>query len=455
MTHRLSPSVALPRRMFLKTAAAATLAASLPATSWGRVLGANKRLNIGVIGVGGQGRWHVDHLRHIGTAEDVAVTRVCDVYRRRLNSAAQAIGGASNAGTMDYREILDDKDIHAVVIATPDHWHTKMAIEAMDAGKDVYCEKPLSLTIQQAIECRDAVERTGRVLQVGPNATADDRFHKARQAIASGRIGKVIWSQGSYCRNSREGQFNWRIDPDAGPQSTGDGYVDWDRWLGWEHGLAPKIPWNADHFFRFRKYWAYNGGLATDLLYHKLAPLLLAIVGPRGEYPRRVSASGGMYVEKDGRDIPDTFLMTVDYPSEHTILLVSVAVNDVGVPDVIRGLHGTMTTSDVGWRVEEQGAWWPEFRKANADHVRHEMVKSDQGRDVPSPSAGSASFSLETSPRRPLVENWLDAIREGAPLDCNIHLGCSTMVAVGMAVESYRTGKAMVWDAGAERAVGA
>lgn len=458
MTRDASPvrsALNLPRRTFLKGAAAATLASMLPAASWGRILGANKRLNIGIIGVGGQGRWHLDNLLRIGTAEEVAVTRVCDVYRRRLSAAVSAIGGDSTAGTMDYREILDDRDVHAVIIATPDHWHTKIAIEAMEAGKDVYCEKPLSLTIQQAIDCRNAVRRTGRVLQVGPNATAEDRWHKAREAIGQGRIGKVIWSQGSYCRNSREGQFNWRIDPDAGPQATGDGYVDWDRWLGWEHGLAPKIPWNPDHFFRFRKYWAYNGGLATDLLYHKLAPLLLAITGPNGEYPRRVTASGGIYVEKDERDIPDTFLMTVDYPSEHTILLVSVAVSTVGLPDVIRGLHGTLTPQGSGWRVEEQEVWWPEFRKVNAEHVKHEMVKDERGRDVPNPPAGRASFVIEGEPRRPIVENWLDAIRENTPLVCNIELGCSTMVAVGMAVESYRTGKAMVWDAAKERAVGA
>ncbi len=111
-------------------------------------------------------------------------------------------------------------------------------------------------------------------------------------------------------------QRPYQIEPNAGPQATGEDHIDWDMWLGHKWGLAPKIPWNPEHFFRFRKYWPYNGGVATDLLYHKLAPLLIAVAGANGEYPWRVNASGGLYIEKDGRDIPDTFLMTADYPSE-------------------------------------------------------------------------------------------------------------------------------------------
>lgn len=153
----------LSRRRFIQgVAAAAGSAYVLPAVSWARMRGANDRVVMGVIGTGGQGTWHVDSLVKRGEADNVVIKRVCDVYRRRLNNAVKLIGGSEGAGTMEYREILDDKDINAVLIATPDHWHTKIAIEAMDAGKDVFCEKPLSLTVQQAIDCRDAVKRTGR-----------------------------------------------------------------------------------------------------------------------------------------------------------------------------------------------------------------------------------------------------------------------------------------------------
>ncbi|MHC5024885.1 MAG: Gfo/Idh/MocA family protein [Planctomycetota bacterium] len=441
------------RRRFMQTAAAATAATTLPAASWARVLGANDRLNLAVIGTGGMGTGHTRSLMGRRDKDNLLVTRVCDVYRRRLNNAVGVIEGSEAAGTMEYREVLDDRGVDAVVIATPDHWHTKIAIEAMEADKDVYCEKPLSLTVQQAIDCRDAVKRTGRTLQVGPQGTSDDRFWKARRAIADGRIGKVTWSQGSYCRNSRGGQFNWHIDPDAGPNNPAhaDGYVWWERWLGSEWDLAPKIPWNADHFFRFRKYFAYNGGLATDLLYHRLAPLLLAISGPDGEYPKRVVASGGRYLEKDERDIPDTFLMMVDYPSEHTVVLASVMTNDVGVPDVIRGQYATMEFGST-LLVKEQGTWWPEFREANAGEFPSTM-KTEDGKETPDPAPGQASFEIYTSPRRDHMGNFLDAIRGEAPLHCNVDLGCSTMVAIKMGVESYRQNKVLLWDEQNERVI--
>src|SRR5262245_6182084 len=238
----------LTRRHFVQSVVGAAGAAYfMPAASWARVLGANDRIVMGVIGTGGQGTGHVDGFVKRSQADNVVVKRVCDVYRRRLNHAVSLIKGDDKSGTMEYREVLDDKDINAVLIATPDHWHTKIAIEAMEAGKDVYCEKPLSLTVEQAIQCRDAVRRTKRTLQVGPQGTSEPNTFAAREAIAKGRIGKVVWSQGAYCRNSTEGQFNWPIDGDAGPQNPpqAEGYVDWDRWLGHQWNLAPKIPWSA------------------------------------------------------------------------------------------------------------------------------------------------------------------------------------------------------------------
>ena len=440
------------RRLFLKssTALAAGLA-WLPNRSYARVLGSNNRLNIAVIGTGGMGTGHTRDFVNRKDADNLDVIQVCDVYRRRLNNNMKIIDKGTDSGTMRYEEVLDNSDVDAVVIATPDHWHTKIAIEAMEAGKDVFCEKPLSLTTEQAIACRDAVHRTGRVLQVGPQGTSNADIWAAQEAIRDGRIGKVSWSQGSYCRNSRGGQFNWHIDPDAGPNndSSSDGYVDWDRWLGHEYGLAEKIDWNADHFFRFRKYYAYNGGLATDLLYHKLAPFTKAISGHNGEYPKRVVASGGTYLEKDERDIPDTFMMMVDYPSEHTIVLASVMTNDVGVVDVIRGQHGTLTFED-GITLSEQGSWAPEFRRTNSDMLTTGTKTDDKGRQQPDPPHGQASFAMEAPGRRDHRGNFLDAIRNGDELACNVDLGASTMVAIKMGVESLRQNKVMLWDSESE-----
>ncbi|MBT5365367.1 MAG: Gfo/Idh/MocA family oxidoreductase, partial [Phycisphaerae bacterium] len=181
----------ITRRTFVKTTATLPFISSL---SYGRILGANDRLNVAFIGTGGMGTSHAKNLAGRVEQENVTITHVCDVYNRRLNAVAKITGAIP---TLEYREILDADDVDAVVISTPDHWHTKMAIEAMESGKDVYVEKPLSHTIEQALECRDAVHRTGRTLQVGPQGTSSGRIWAAQDAISKNLIGKVSWSQAS------------------------------------------------------------------------------------------------------------------------------------------------------------------------------------------------------------------------------------------------------------------
>jgi predicted dehydrogenase len=415
----------LSRRQFLQGAAGAVALGALAPPS---VLGANDRIRFGVIGCGGMGTGHLGQLVKRGEEDNLRVTAVCDVYQRRL-TRARGIGGCD--GYLDYRKVLERNDVDAVLIATPDHWHGKIAIDAMEAGKHVYVEKPMTHTVEQALQLRDAVKRYRKVLQVGPQGAGNDSFWQARAAIRNGRIGKVTWAHGSYNRNARICLFNehQKIDPAAGPGRGGEDFVDWDMWLGHRWGLAPKIAWNPEHFFRFRKYWPYNGGVATDLLYHKLAPLLLAVAGPDGEYPLRANANGGLYVEKDGRDIPDTFLMTVDYPSEWSIFLVSTLTNDAGLPDRVYGKHGTM---EVGGEP---------FLQVNGPYAEEFRAKND----------GRTDCRIPVQPRRDMVGNFLDAIRSSEPLHCNVDLGCATMVAIKMAVESYRQGKTMHWDAKKEK----
>src|SRR5438552_7488604 len=332
----------ISRRRFLESSTTFAAGSILfSRASYASILGANDRIRFAVIGCGGMGTGHLGSLVKRSDSDNIKVVAVCDVYQRRLTRAK---GICQGEGYPDYRKLLDRKDIDAVLIATPDHWHGRISMEAMEAGKHVYVEKPMTHTVEQALQLRDAVKRTGKTLQVGPNGTANDSYWQAHEAIESGRIGKVTWAHASYNRNARVCLFNehQKIDPTAGPDKSGEDHIDWDMWLGWKWGLAPKIPWNPEHFFRFRKYWPYNGGVATDLLYHKLAPLLIAMAGANGEYPSRVNACGGLYIEKDGRDIPDTFLMTADYPTEWSLFLVSTLTNDAGLPDRIFGKYGTM-----------------------------------------------------------------------------------------------------------------
>ena len=424
------------RRSILKSSAIAAGTAAFGTSIPSTALGANDRISIAVIGTGGMGTGHLRSLVNRSGEDNIVVGSVCDVFRSRVSRSVELCKarGMNTKGTMNYREVLDDKSVDAVLIATPDHWHSKMAIEAMAAGKHVYCEKPMTLTAEQAIEVRNAQRKYGKVFQVGPNFTAEEQWWKANEIINAGRIGKVTWAQASYNRNPKnDGAFGslGRIQEDAGPHVTGEGYVDWDMWLGHKFGLAPRIPWNPEHFFKFRRYWADNGGVATDLIYHRLAPLLIAIAGPNGAYPQRVTANGGLFINKDGRDVPDVFMMSVEYPGEYTIFLESVLTNQTQIATRIYGQFATMDF-DGSPRMTGNDDFTQEFRDRNN---------------------GYNEVSIHVQNGRDLEGNFIDAIRKGARLHCNVDLGCTTMVAIKMAVESYRQNKSFTWDAVNEKMV--
>ncbi|MDI6829206.1 MAG: Gfo/Idh/MocA family oxidoreductase, partial [Armatimonadota bacterium] len=293
----------LSRRDFLKGSAAAGAALGLGVYNANaimaapRVIGANDRIQIGIIGCGNKGTNHLRNLVQKSKNEGkVAVVAVCDIYEPRKNRA-KGISGAEVHH--DYRKLLERKDIDAVVIATPDHWHALMAIDAMQAGKDVYLEKPMTYTWQEAKRVAEIAKETNRILQVGAQSCSDDRWWKANKLIKEGAIGKVLWTSASFCRNSVKGEWNYPIDEGASPDN-----LDWNAWLG----PAPKRDFDKERYFRWRKYWDYSGGIATDLFYHTLSHLQVAL---GAEFPKRVSAGGGIYVQHD-RDVPDTFHMIID-----------------------------------------------------------------------------------------------------------------------------------------------
>jgi predicted dehydrogenase len=358
------------------------------------------------------------------------VVAVCDVYVKRRRAAEEF---AKCQGFSDYREILDRPDVDAVLIATPDHWHSRMAIEALDKGKDVYLEKPVTLTIAEARDVAQAVKRTGRVLQVGSNTTSSDQWWQARKAIQNGMIGKLIMSQGSYHRNSEGGEWNYRIDAAAGPKATGDDYIDWDLWLG----PAPKRPFDADRFFRFRKYWDYSGGIATDLFYHVVAPL--QICWGEAQFPHRVAGTGGIYVFDDGREVPDTFMLTADYPKGHSLVLSSSMTNDTHIPGLIRGHEGTITMVPDG-RFEGR----VEYITVTPQPIAKQKFKERYG---------TIEVKIESEPRETHMENFLRCVRlrEKPVLDADT--AYKAMVPIGMSVQSYREGRMLYWDATREKVV--
>ncbi len=439
----------LGRRQFVKSAIGAGVAvgaASPTVFAQEKVQGANDRLQLAVIGVGGRGRYLLRWVMETGGQMAppapppwaqppkppdprlaARVVAVCDVYEKRKREA-QTFSGAE--GTLDYRQVLERKDVDAVIIATPDHWHARMALEAMARGKDVYLEKPVTHTVEEARQVAEAVRRTGRVLQVGSQTTSSDQWWKARKAIQDGMIGDLVQSQGSYHRNSEEGEWNWKIDPEAGPQGTGESFVDWKMWLG----EAPERSWDADRFFRFRKYWDYSGGIATDLFYHVMAPLNIA--WGEAQFPHKVMASGGVYAFKD-REVPDTFALLAEYPKGHSLVLSSSMANDTHVPGLIRGHEGTIMMVPDG-RFEG---------RVDAITITPQSVARKKFKD----RYGTIEVVLETEPRESHMENFLRCLRSREKPVLDADTAYRAMVTIGMSVQSYREGRVLYWDARREK----
>ena len=439
----------LGRRQFVKSALGAGVAlgaASPTVFAQEKVQGANDRLQLAVIGVGGRGRYLLRWVMETGGQMvppapppwapppkppdprlAARVVAVCDVYEKRKREA-QTFSGAD--GTLDYRRVLDRKDVDAVIIATPDHWHARMALEAMARGKDVYLEKPVTHTVEEARQVAEGVRRTGRVLQVGSQTTSSDQWWKARKAIQDGMIGDLVQSQGSYHRNSEEGEWNWKIDPEAGPQGAGESFVDWKMWLG----EAPERSWDADRFFRFRKYWDYSGGIATDLFYHVMAPLNIA--WGEAQFPHKVMASGGVYAFKD-REVPDTFALLAEYPKGHSLVLSSSMANDTHVPGLIRGHEGTIMMVPDG-RFEG---------RVDAITITPQSVARKKFKD----RYGTIEVVLETEPRESHMENFLRCLRSREKPVLDADTAYRAMVTIGMSVQSYREGRVLYWDARREK----
>ena len=371
-------------------------------------------IQVGLIGCGGQmNGYHITMLLNLAKAgkEDVKIAAVCDIYEPRLQYAADKTGGKPYH---DYKELLKHPGLHAVHIATPDHWHYTMAVDALTAGLDVYLEKPVTYTWEEAKALRDLVKKTGRVLQVGVQSTSSGVWSKANELIKQGGIGKVVHTQGEFFRNSKDGEWNCHI-----PEEANEKNIDWEAFLG----PCPNRPaFSKERFFRWRKYWDYSGGIATDLFYHRLGHLACAL-GP-GEFPVRVVSGGGIWVQKDGRDVPDTFTTLVDYPSDHSVLLTATMCNRYAIEEVIRGSQATLVfPKDKNF-----------FRVLPEDEFKDKI----QERDVPEDW------------RRDHIQNFLQCIRSRQEPDCSIRIAYPVMVAIKMGVMSIQEQKVKRFDPATE-----
>jgi predicted dehydrogenase len=424
----------------LGSAGSALAKSTSRAASSSRVIGANDKINIGVIGVGGRGSGDAANFAKVGASNNSCqIVAVADCYQKRVNRAKDA---HKCDGYLDYREIINRKDIDAVIVATPDHWHARIALEAMDRGKDVYLEKPMVHALEEARQLVATVKETGRIVQVGSQTTSADQWWKAKKAIADGMIGKMIMSQGSYHRNSVDGEWNYKIDEAAGPDGSGENYLDWKMWLG----PAPKRAYDADRFFRFRKYWDYSGGIATDLFYHVIAPLNICWDKP--QFPHKVMASGGIYGGESfefKREVPDTFHLVAEYAEGHSLVLSSSMANSQHIPGLIRGHHGTIIMVEHG---QFEGRTDNIILRPETRRVR----ENDQF--VRKPMFADYKFGAEEQ-KIPVdqydsmtahINNFLECMRTRKKPHLDVETGACAQVVINLAVESYRQGKVMYFD---------
>lgn len=435
----------LNRRDFMKSASVSSAALGLAGNAYaarpgkmasGRVIGANDKINVGLIGAGGRGSYVAKEFAKIGAQDgSCAIVAACDVYEKRKRMAADNF---KCDGYLDYREVLNRNDVDAVIIATPDHWHAKIALEAMDRGKDVYLEKPMCHTIEETKLLMDTVRETKRVLQVGSQTTSGKQWAAAREVITSGKIGKLLMSQGSYHRNSIEGEWNWPIDEAAGPDGKGENYIDWKTWLG----PAKNRPYDKDRFFRFRKYWDYSGGIATDLFYHVVAPMNLC--WGEAQTPYKVMAGGGIYSFNDGREVPDTFHLIGEYSKGHSIVLSSSMANSQHIPGLIRG-HGATLTMVASGRFEgpSRALQLKAEKTRGGKYIVPELEAVFQGKDEMEVPVEEQTFQQIMENH---VKNFLSCIRTRQKPQLDVETGARAQVLITMAVHSYREGKVLYFD---------
>ena len=304
------------RRHFLQASTAGLAASALAAQNEPeKKISPNDRIRVALIGAGGMGSSDAESSQQVPGVELVAVS---DIYQGRLIRAKER-WGSELFTTRDYRELLARKDIDAVIIATPDHWHAQISIDAMNAGKDVYCEKPMVQRVQDGMAVVEAQKNTSRIMQVGSQRVSSIVYKKAQELLQSGAIGELNMVEAWWDRNSAIGAWEYSIPPDATPQN-----IDWDRFLG----RAPKVPFEPVRLFRWRNYRDYGTGVAGDLFVHLFSGMHF-VTGAHG--PTRVFASGGLRFWKDGRDVPDVFLGLYDYPAtdSHGAFNLALRVNFV------------------------------------------------------------------------------------------------------------------------------
>jgi len=387
------------RRQFVR-------AALVTAASYGRILGANDRIRIGAIGTGGRCQYLLSQLKLLENNEIVAC---CDVYEPRRLDAKAKYATADASVHVDYREILDRKDIDAVVVGTPDHWHVPVTIAGVRAGKDVYCEKPVTHTLEEAAPLLAAVRESNRIVQTGTQQRSWEHFAQARDVIAEGRLGQVTlirtyWFQNHIPANGRVPSFD-------------TSKLDWKRFLG----SAPDRAFDPDQFGNWRWYWDFGGGAMTDLFIHWV-DVAHWIMGD--DNPTRATANGLKAVLLQ-RQTPDTMSAALAYGQV-------IVEFDCALLGYIEGGGLMIRGTKAGMRL-----WRGGFE------IYDEIPRYSEN---PNPSNASMEVKSKQDGTLPHLKNFLDSVRSRKQPNANVEIGIAAARAGHVANLAMRgTG---VWNAG-------
>jgi predicted dehydrogenase len=437
------------RRKFLKVAGSATAATVLGGkvhtlvaqTAAPAQTSANDHIQIALIGAGGQGQGDT---RSALLIPGVKLVAVADCYDGRLEHSKE-MWGNDIFTTRDYREILARKDVDAVIIGTPDHWHKQVSVDAMKAGKDVYCEKPMIHAYSDGPEMIEAARANKRILQIGSQRVSSIVYAKAKELLAAGAIGQLNMVNAHWDRNSAMGAWNYTVPPDASTETC-----DWPRFLG----TAPKIPFNAEHFFQWRKWKAYGTGVAGDLFVHLFSGTHF-ITGSNG--PTRAMATGGLRFWKDGRDADDVLLGLFDYREGFNLAL---RVNFVDGGEESEGLvfTGSEGTMEIGWnqltisrtpREKEPGytinTFPEEMQKKILDSYHHKYPRSHESGPV------AVAYEKYAAPEGYYdsydhFKNFFAAVRSRQPVVEDAVFGYRAAGAALLSNLSVERGAVVKWD---------
>jgi predicted dehydrogenase len=428
----------IDRRTFVKGSAAAAFTAS----SWSRVYGANERIGVGLIGFGLIGRIHT---RNFLAQPDVEMVGVSEAYQPRMEAAAELIGGRV-ARYPDFRKLLDDKNVDAVIVATADHWHALMTMTACAAGKDVYVEKPTTLFVREGRWMTNVAKRHGRVVQVGTQQRSGPHYQEARHLIQEGYLGDVVAVEVKYYRNTMPG---WGSPPDQDPPAG----LDWEMMLG----PAPAHRYNPLRgIYHFRWFWDYSGGQMTNFGQHSL-DIVHWIMNVDG--PTAVSSTGGRFHLKDICDVPDTQDVLLEYPGfvtnveyrECTSMPSGTGMGGL----VFQGTKATMILTRAGYEVVPS----PKRNPINivAEIIGGHPVGGPQPVDEPKGQTWTEPAKMEGDWQRQYVlhtRNFLDCVKSRKAPIADIESGHQVATACHLSNISLRVGRKIRWDAKKEEIVG-